>query len=197
MLAEWSVELGADDPKLEIPWASEDGRLRFFDLKRQPELLLEIREACLYPELAEFLSWANSGESSLETAKSDAWSSHEIDVEEEVFGERSKFGSYVDLLFTPLDRRSRFAENEQFAQAIAKLLRGAPEMACSAEFIVRRCIDHRVKNETADGYYITFYLRGYGEDEPQARQRWAIALKMVQHAITQLGSARSGSQLSA
>ena len=197
MLAEWSVELGADDPQLEIPWASEDGRLRFLDLKRQPELLLEIREACLYPELAEFLSWANSAESSLETAKCDAWSSDEIDDEEEIFGERSKFGSYVDLFFTPLERRSRFAENERFAQEIAKLLRNAPEMACSAEFIVRRCIDHREEGKSTDGYYITFYLRGYGEDELQARNRWAIALKMVQHAITQLGSSRSGSQLRA
>jgi hypothetical protein len=36
MLAEWSVELGADDPRLEIPWSSEDGRLRFFDLMPGP-----------------------------------------------------------------------------------------------------------------------------------------------------------------
>lgn len=196
MLAEWSVELRAEDPQLEIPWASADGLLRFLDLKRQPELLLEIREACLYPELAEFLSWANSADSAVETAKCDAWSSHEIDAEEEIFGESCKLGSYVDLLFTATDRRSRFNDNEQFAQAIAKLLRNAPEMACSAEFIVRRCIDHRGEGEILDGYYITFYLYGYGEDEQQARKRWAIALKVVQHAIMQ-HSSRSGGQLRA
>ena len=197
MLAEWSVELGADDPQLEIPWVSEDGQLRFLDLKRQPELLLEIREACLYPELAEFLSWANSAESSLETAKCDAWSSHEIDAEEEIFGERCKFGSYVDLLFTLIDRRSRFAENEQFVQGIAKLLRNAPEMACSVEFIVRRCIDRRGEGENLDGYYLTFHLWGYGDDEQEAHKRWAIALKMVQHAIMQFCSSRSIGQLKA
>ena len=191
MLAEWSVELGADDPKLEIPWSSEDGQLRFLDLKRQPELLLEVREAYFYPELGEFISWANSADSALETAKCDAWTSRQIEAEEEVFGEPCKFGSYVDLLFAAPDKRSRFVDNEQFVQSLARLLQHAPEMGSSAEFIVRRCIDRRGEAEANDCYYITFYLHGYGEEEQQARKRWGIALKMVQHAIIQHGSSRS------
>lgn len=191
MLAEWSVELGADDPQLEIPWSSIDGRLRFFDLKRQPELLLEVGEASFYPELGEFLTWANSADSVLETAKCDAWTSRQIEAEEEIFGEPCKFGSYVDLLFAEINTRSRFVDNEQFAQGIARLLRHAPEMGAAAEFIVRRCFDRRERTETSDCYYITFYLHGYGEEEQQARKRWGIALKMVQHAIVQHCSARS------
>jgi hypothetical protein len=191
MLAEWSVELGADDPQLQIPWSSEDGQLRFFDLKRQPELLLEVREASLYPELGEFLSWANSADSLLETAKCDAWTSRQIEAEEEVFGEPCKFGSYVDLLFAEGEKRMRFGDNEQFVQAIARLLRHAPEMGSAAEFIVRRCFDRRTHAEHGDCYYITFYLHGYGEEEHQARKRWGIALKMVQHAMIQHCSARS------
>src|SRR5690349_17412214 len=143
MLAQWTVELGTDDPRLEIPWSSEDGSSRYLDLKRQPELLLEIPEACTYPELAEFLNWANSPESPFETAKCDAWTSREINAEDEVFGEPCKFGSYVDLLFVEKERRTQFSENEHFVQAIVKLLRRAPEMASSAEFTVRRCVDHR------------------------------------------------------
>lgn len=193
MLAEWSVELGADDPRLEIPWSSEDGQTRFFDLKRQPELLLEIPEACLYPELAEFLSWANSSDFPTETAKCDAWTSRQINPEEEIFGEACKFGSYIDLLLSRTESKDRFAENESFAQALAKLLRHAPEMSSAAEFIVRRCSDNRTE-ANRDCYYITFYLSGYGEDEQQARKRWAIALKMVQHAIIQhCGWPRGGS----
>jgi hypothetical protein len=185
MLAEWSVELGSEDPRLELPWRSEDQQLRFLDLKRQPELLLEVREACFYPELAEFLSWANSPESPLETAKCDAWTSRQIEAEEEVFGEVCKFGSYIDLLFVK-GTKTKFIDYEQFVQALARLLRHAPEISSAAEFIVRRCIDHRAESEpNTDGYYITFYLNGYGEDELQARKRWAIALKMVQHAMIQ------------
>src|SRR5579864_4577090 len=106
MLAEWSVELGGGDPRLELPWSSDDGALRFLDLKRQPELLLEVREACAHPELAAFLSWANSPDSLFETAKCDAWSSRQITAEEEVFGEPCKFGSYVDLLFARGESRT-------------------------------------------------------------------------------------------
>lgn len=183
MLAEWTVELGADDARLEIPWSAEDGASRYLDLKRQPELLLEIPEACAYPELAEFLTWANSTESPFETAKCDVWTSRQIDVEDEVFGEPCKFGSYVDLLFADKDRRTQFAESERFVQALTKLVRHAPEMASAAEFIVRGCIDRRV--HVQEYFYITFYLYGYGEDEHQARSRWAIALKMVENAMRQ------------
>src|SRR5436309_3572626 len=168
MLAEWNVELGADDPRLEIPWSSQDGGARFLDLKRQPELLLELQEACRSPELAGFLSWANSAESPFETAKCDAWSSRQITAEEEIFGETCKFGSYVDILFSDRESREQFADNENFAQAIAKLLRHAPEMASSADFIIRRCIDHRA--QSCDSYYITFYVLGFGADENQARK---------------------------
>lgn len=184
MLAEWSIELGAEDPRLEVPWSSQDRQLRFLDLKHRPELLLELREACFYPELGEFLSWANSAEAPLETVKCDAWTSRQIETEEEIFGEPCKFGSYIDLLFAAPEVRPRFADHELFVQALARLLRHAPEMSSSAEFIVRRCVDHR-EHANQDCYYITFYLHGYGEDEQQARKRWGIALKLVQHAMIQ------------
>jgi len=183
MLAEWTVELGADDPRLEIPWSAEDGSSRFLDLKLRPELLLEIPETCSYPELGEFLNWANSPESPFETAKCDAWTTRQMEVEDEVFGEACKFESYVDLLFVDCDRRRAFPENEIFVQALARLLRQAPEMASSAEFTIRLCIDRR--GETQECFYITFYLTGYGEDERQACSRWAIALKMVENAMRQ------------
>lgn len=185
MLAEWSVELGADDPLLEIPWSSPDGCVRYLDIKCQPELLLGIPEACVNFPMAEFLTWANSTESVFETAKCDVWSSDEITPEEEIFGEPCKFSCYVDLLFTDTAARSQFLRNEAFVQAFARLLRRAPEMPASAEFIVRGCIDHRMSSKDNAGFYITFYLHGYGEAEEAARERWALALKMVQHAMIQ------------
>jgi hypothetical protein len=185
MLAEWNVELGADDPQLEIPWRSEDGSLRYLDLKRQTELLLEISEACGNSTLAGFLEWANSRESPFETAKCDTWSTNEITAEEEIFGEPHKFGSYIDLLFTSGDFTS-FPKHETFVQKLATLLRHAPDISASADFIVRRCIDRRDDRAPQHGFYITFHLSGFGEDEPDARSHWAIAMKTVQHAIMQM-----------
>ena len=84
--ADFAVELGADDETLEFPWAADDGGPRYCDLKRQPELLLNVEEAGRVPELAEFLAAMNSPAGILETAKCDTWSSTEINPEEEIFG---------------------------------------------------------------------------------------------------------------
>lgn len=184
MLAEWSVELGPGDPTLDIPWRSDNGSLRFLDLKRQPELLLEIPEACTYEELASLLDWANSPDSQIETAKCDVWSTSEMDADDEVFGEAVKFSSYVDLLFAS-PARSSFPECEQFVQTLTRMLRQAPDLSSAAQLIVRRCLDHRQAGNLSECFYITFYLHGYGADVQEARQRWAIGLTLAQNAMKQ------------
>lgn len=185
MEADFAVELGADDETLEFPWAAADGGPRYYDLKRQPKLLLSLEEASRVPELAGFLAVINSPAGILETAKCDAWSSTEINPEEEIFGAAHKFGSYVDILFTPEASRRSFAEHEQFARRITELLQRVPEIPAAAELLIRRCYYH-VGDEMRDGLYITFYVFGYGDDPPQARQRWAIALKLVENAVRQV-----------
>ncbi len=188
MEADFAVELGPDDETLEMPWASEHGP-RYYDLKRQPELLLEVEEARRFPELGEFLSHMNAG--SFETAKCDAWATSEMNVEDEIFGTAWKFGSYVDLLFADSDARFSFPAHEHFVQQLTKLLKKVPEISCAAEFLVRRCYYHTA-SDLRDGFYITFYLFGYGDDEAQAQQRWGIGLKLVENAIRQVVSARAG-----
>jgi hypothetical protein len=183
--ADFAVELGADDETLELPWAAENGGPRYYDLKRQPELLLQVEEARRTPELGEFFAAMNSPGGILETAKCDTWSSTEINPEEEIFGAAYKFGSYVDMLFSPEASRCSFAEHEQFAKRITQLLKRVPEIPAAAELLVRRCFYH-VGGETCEGFYITLYLFGYGDHEAQARQRWAIALKLLENAIRQV-----------
>jgi hypothetical protein len=182
--ADFAVELGAEDETLELPWAADDGGPRYYDLKRQPELLLNIEEAGREPELGEFLVAMNAPSSILETAKCDAWSSTEINPEEEIFGAAFKFGSYVDLLFTQESSRSSFEAHEQFARRITQLLKRVPEIPAAAELLIRRCFYH-VEDEVREGFYLTFYLFGYGDEEEQARQRWAIGLKLIENAIRQ------------
>jgi hypothetical protein len=190
-----SVELGAEDAHLEVPWQAGD--LRYRDLKRHPELLLELPESA-NREMAEFLTAMNSPLSMLETAKCDAWLSDQMEEQEEVYAANWKFGSYVDLIFTDPKARPGFAGHENFAKRIARLLRRAPDIPSAAEFIVRRCHygPGAAGAETeagsnfcaAEGFYLTFYLFGYGDDEDEARRRWGIALKIVENALLQLSA---------
>ncbi len=203
MQADCSVELGADDERLEVPWASDDGRLRYYDLKRQPELLLEIEEAHHNRELGEFLSAVNSHTSMLETAKCDTWTSDEILPEEEIYGAPWKYSSYVDLIFSDQSPRLSFECHGNFSRRLVRLLHKVPEISAAAEFIVRRCYYSRqarsagatsnaasvtAPDSTSEGFYFTFYLSGYGDDSDEARRHWGIALKLVENAILQLSA---------
>jgi hypothetical protein len=193
MQADFAVELGAEDETLEMPWAAEDGGLRYYDLKRHPECLSKVEEAGRVPELGEFLLKINSPLSPVETAKCDFWSSTEINPDEEIFGATHKFGSYVDLFFSDEAKRFSFSEHEQLAKRLLQLLRRAPEMPAAAEFLIRRCYYHDPEEvpgeeQIRDGFYFTFYLFGYGNDEVRSRQQWVIALKLIQSAIRQLSA---------
>ena len=194
MQADFAVELGAEDETLEIPWAAEGGGPRYYDLKRHPELLSNLEEAVRAPELGEFLSKVNSLQSPLETAKCDVWSSTEINPEEEIFEATHKFGSYVDLFFSDEPKRFSFPEHEHLAKRLIQLLQRAPEMPAAAEFLIRRCYFHEPEEvpgqeESRDGFYITFYLFGFGNDELRSRQNWAIGLKLIGNAIRQMSVA--------
>lgn len=185
MQADFAVELGRDDETLEMPWSGGAGGPQYYDLKQHPELLRQIEEAERFPELGEFLLAVNSQASAIETAKCDAWSSSEISPEEEIFGAACKFGSYVDLLFSDERIRCSFIEHEQWVRTLTALLKKAPEILAAVECLIRRCY-YKNADETHEGFYVTLYLFGYGEDEQQARQRWAIGLKLVENAIRQM-----------
>jgi hypothetical protein len=187
MQADFAVELGRDDETLELPWAAPDGRLRYHDLKRDPEALAHIEEATLWPELREALIAFNAQASMLESAKCDAWATTELNPEEDIFGVPWKFASYIDLLISDPTVRFSFEKHETFLQHLIGLLKVVPEIPASAEFCLRRCFYHEGE-VVREGYYMTFYLFGYGEDEARARKQWGIALKLVSAAITQLSS---------
>jgi hypothetical protein len=188
MHADYAVELGREDPALELPWCSDDGASRYRDLKRHPDLVLQIAEAANAPELSAFLTRINAAGFPLQTAKCDVWCSTEISTEEEIFGAANKFGSYVDLVFTGDEPRLLLEKHESLAKSLCGLLQRAPEMAASVELVIRRCYYHPDDNpaESSSGFCITTYVSGFGEDEAEARQRWSIALTLLQHALVQV-----------
>jgi hypothetical protein len=184
---DYAIELGHDDETLEIPWAAPDGGRRYFNLKREPQALTRLEEAVRIAELRDFLTAVNSPMSILESAKCDAWGTTEINSEEETFGAPWKFGSYVDLLFTDPSARFSFEDHENLLEELTALLKRVPTIPASAEFLLRRCYYHEGEN-IREGFYVTLYLFGYGQDETKARQQWAITLKLVSNAVTQLSS---------
>lgn len=205
MQADFSVELGADAPALEIPWDSNDPYVRYYDLKKHPELVHKIPEAAAYPELGTFLLRINVAEFPLATAKCDAWSSSELSPEEEIFGDR-KFVSYVDLVFVEEREQCSFAKHEACAKELCRLLNQAPEMAATVELVIRSCYYHRraassqeishvvlephgeVPNSSASGFCLTAYVTGFGDRDHDPLRRWAIALNLLQHATVQSNS---------
>lgn len=148
MQADFSVELGGGAPALEIPWCSDDPGVRYYDLKINPELVLQIPEARAYPELTSFLSRINAAGFPLATAKCDVWSSSKVAPEEEILGDR-KFVSYVDLIFVGESDRYSFEKHEAFAKELCRLLGHAPEIAATVELIVRHCY-YRQENSASE-----------------------------------------------
>ena len=201
MDADFSIELGREDPVLDFPWKDPAGKLAYVDLKRRPELMARIEEAEKFSELKEFLRVMNSARSMVETAKCDAWATTELSPEEEVYDASHKFVSYVDVVFSNIDvRQSSLRESslreslpahEQFARKLVELLRRVPETPSAAEVCVRRCYfgeDGGVR----EGFYCTLYVSGYGNDSASARQNWGVGLKLVGNAIVQLSASGVG-----
>jgi len=188
MDADFSIELGHEDPVLDFPWTDPEGKLPYFDLKHHPELLAQVEEAKRFPELGDFLHAVNSAMSLIESAKCDAWSTTELTPEEEIYGVPHKCASYADLVFSDLSHRQSFGVHEHFAKKLVELLRRTPETPSTAELCVRRCLFH-AEGDTREGFYYSLYVSGYGKDEVRARQNWGIALKLAGNAILQLSAA--------
>ena len=204
MHADYSVELGKSDPALELPWSSEDKASRYYDLKRNPELVLQIPEALQCAELSAFFTRVNAAGFPLQTAKCDLWYSRDLSSEEEVFGAAGKFVSYIDIVFAEdgpehtepraapravtAARRLSFEAHETLAKNLCTLLKRAPEIAATVELVIRHCHfhPHGDHEKSACGFCITTYVSGFGGDEAEARQRWSIALTLVQHALVQV-----------
>jgi hypothetical protein len=185
MDADFSIELGREDPVLDFPWKDPEGKLAYVDLKRRPELMAQIEEAEQFPELGEFLRTLNSPRSMVETAKCDAWETSEMSAEEEVYDASHKFASYVDLVFSEIAACLSLSRHQQFVKKLVELLRRAPEIPAAAELCVRRCYVSQ-GSAMRDGFYLTLYVSGYGNDEARARQNWGVGLKLAGNAVVQL-----------
>ena len=187
MDADFSIELGREDPVLDFPWTDPASKLAYVDVKRRPELMASIEEAEAFPELGEFLRVMNSARSMVETAKCDAWATTELSAEEDVYDASHKYASYVDVVFSEIDARLSFSPHELFARKLVELLRRVPDTPSAAEVCVRRCFFAQ-QDGVRQGFYCTLYVSGYGNDKASARQNWGVGLKLMRNAIVQLSA---------
>jgi hypothetical protein len=201
MDADWSVELGADDPALEFPWTALDGSQRFVDLLQHPDAAREIPEALQFPELGKVLRAVNTPSGFWLTAKCDVWLDDELGEAEAIYEARLKFCSYVDLIARDGGARFSFEHHEAWVKGAARALSSDEEDKTACEFIVRRCWYHpeahirppasaaavAQDDELAAGFYVTFYLFGYGNIGAHARIRWADGLRRVTTVVADLG----------
>jgi len=181
MDADWSVELGHEDPTLEFPWSAPDGAHRYVDLRRSPQAIREIPEAIRYTELGECLLALNSPSSRWQTVKCDVWLDHELGEATQIYDAALKFCSYVDLVARDKGTRFSFESHERFVKSAALQVSDDDGRPITCEFIVRRCWYHpdTLSGDSTPGFYVTCYLFGYGNDEKQAHARWAEGLRRV------------------
>ena len=182
MDADFSIELGREDPVLDFPWSDPAGKLAYVDLKRHPELIAAIEEAESFPELKAFLLAANSTRSRFETAKCDAWATTDLNAEEDVYSASHKYACYVDVVFSSADSRLSFAAHERAARTLVESLRRTPDIPAAAEVCVRRCYFNGDADPQA-GFYFTLYVSGYGNEPIVARRNCGAGLRFLSNAL--------------
>jgi hypothetical protein len=190
MEADWSVELGATDPVITVPWAAcgeDEPKCRFVDLRLYPHLVAEIEEAQGRAALRSALVLLNGVTSQLWTAKCDVWNRgpeggddpfdpYEMDAEpgETAFGA----GSYIDLLPRDLEMSQWFDGQERWLRTVTERLRGVSARAARVELVLRRAVVDGVP-----GYGMTWFVEGCGETAQRAEQAWGGAFDLALAAI--------------
>jgi len=184
MLAEWSVECGADDPVLDVPWSDAAGTVRFVDLRDNPYDLNHIAEAEQHPALLQALRALNANRSPVFTAKCDAWPTMEEECEAlraelDLTGDEAPcgFASYVDLIWRERAIFVSFHQQEQRLVRLTRLLQPVEAAYAAAACVVRPAMIDLTGPQ--EGFAVSLYVRALGTDAAHAYEQWAAALDAV------------------
>jgi len=188
MLSEWSVECGADDPVLVVPWSDPDNPGRhFIDLRENPYDLDWLEEASQHPALLHALRALNAPRSPVFTAKCDVWPIAadeleplriELDLNPELPEETAAgLASYIDLIWRERSIFASFHQHEQLLHRIARLAATLQHPFAALECTLRPALlDFSGAQE---GFAISLYIKALGHDSVAAEQRWGAALSDV------------------
>lgn len=184
MLAEWSVECGADDPVLVVPWNDLEGTAYFVDLRENPYDLDHIVEAEQHPALLQALRALNANRSPVFTAKCDAWPLDEnectaLRVDLDLIEDEAPcgFASYVDLIWRERAIFVSFHQQEQRLVRMTRLLQPVETEYAAAECVLRPAMLDLTGPQ--EGFAVSLYIRALGTDAAHAYEQWAAAVEAV------------------
>lgn len=170
MEADWSVEIGASLPSIDLPW---DG---FVDPRRTPSALHSIVETAGHPALREAILRLNSQPSPVFTIKCDLWKLTAAEIDPDEFGAlhddaHEGFASYIDILQLNPERFSSFEFHERWVRELTDHLKSIMLFNARIDFVVRAA-----NNESRPGYGVTLYAAGCGSGASEAYASWEAVL---------------------
>lgn len=182
MLSEWTVECGADDPVLVVPWADPDNPGRhFIDLRENPYDLDWLEEAAQHPALLHALRALNASRSPVYTAKCDVWKMNAEEVEAlrtelDLIPEDAPVGvaSYIDLVWRERPVFVSFHQHEQLLHRIERLAGPLEHPYAALECTLRPALVDLTGPQ--EGFAVSLYLKALGHDDEAAEERWGAAL---------------------
>lgn len=184
MFAEWSVECGAEDPVLVVPWRNPDGSAAFVDLRANPYDFDSIPEAEQYPPLMQALRALNATRSPVFTAKCDAWPldreeldhlqlNLDIDPPQAPAG----FASYLDLVWRERSLFASFPRHEQILSRLARMAAPLDHPSAALDCVLRPALVDL--DGPREGYALSLYVKALGADRQTAFEEWGAALNAI------------------
>jgi hypothetical protein len=200
--ADWSVEIGADLPRIVVPWFDDQadfrdpGReqrsspdedapagLHFVDLRQNPSALNQLSEPRRYPGLARALVAFNRSSSPVFSSKCDGFPipREEIDPLEFDAGLECVCGlnAYVDLVIRDFAIFASFPAHEAWLrQVVARLRKHAQGRSARVDLVLRPATVF-----DREGFAFTLYIAAVGVDFSTAERAWEAALDAVLAAL--------------
>ena len=188
MLAEWSVECGAEDPVLVVPWKNADGSTGFVDLRANPYDFDAIPEAEQHPPLMQALRALNAMRSPVFTAKCDAWMMDADEIAQlqinldapstlDFDAPHSGFASYIDLIWRERSLFGSFHLQEQVLHRLVRLAEPLDHPDAMLDCVLRPALVDL--NGAQEGFAVSLYVKSLGPAPQSAWKEWAAALDEV------------------
>lgn len=188
MFAEWSVECGAEDPVLVVPWSATESEsapaMHFVDLRENPYDMDQIPEAEAHPALMQALRSLNAPRSPVFSAKCDAWT---MDSDEclltqsdlDILPSEAPHGfmSYIDLIARDRAVFVSFHQQEQRLQRLVRLVESLDHPYAAIDCILRPALVDLTGPQ--EGFAFSLYVKALGTDAPHAYELWSKALESV------------------
>lgn len=171
MEADWSVEIGAGLPVIEVDWVG------FVDLRSNIQSVDSIPEATTEAALRDALVELNAADSPVFTSKCDLWELDADEIDPDEFGCESLdpcagWASWIDVVVRDQRQFASFEAHEAWVRRASNQLRAGDAPCGRVDLVVRAAV-----TSEREGFGITLYAAGCGVDTRAARASWRQVLR--------------------